>query len=487
MHFFSRKTGRDPSLYELNILGDSGLSINDAMLKGKKIARSDFSGNEIKIFDYYNTNKEGGSKDFLDETELQFMLQDLISADKDGNSSFLPVEMKKFIEDKNLGKKINSESVVNFIKKIVNYCDIEDLSKNSDIDFEILLNVSDEDVANLILDYETKTDISLVEKLCQERKSTRDNTLRNIKEKLISYAEKCGIETEEFNTKFDSILSSISDKRDKKNITKLDNLVDDFIAQLKEKEAVYKSNKNGIINMLSDSKLCYSTGDLDAVIDNIMKYANEYNPKKSLEGFTNINNKNVKKIVQNLLDSKLLDYYPIFLASVIAQESQFREQDDKVFTNNGKGVMQITRALIDDMYNRSGLYNDEFIEAIKTEYPDSTKLYEAINTPENVELNYQAGAVGLNGKLFDAIRMVASGKYKSLKIDTPEKLLQLVVMNYNSNKAAKKDPVYKNKLSQVRYVYSRDVMLRFRRFTPQGVTVSNYYEYNPNIKGWVYK
>ena len=110
------------------------------------------------------------------------------------------------------------------------------------------------------------------------------------------------------------------------------------------------------------------------------------------------------------------------------------------------------------------------------EYSDSTQYYDALK--EDVVLNYQTGLIGLKGKLDDALRLIEKGKYKKLKIDSPAKLLELVAMNYNGNDAEKKDPKQKNRLSQVNYVYARDVILRFKKFTPAEVRVNDYYEYD---------
>ena len=76
---------------------------------------------------------------------------------------------------------------------------------------------------------------------------------------------------------------------------------------------------------------------------------------------------------------------------------------------------------------------------------------------------------------------------KILEIKNQEQLLEVTAMRYNGNPASAKDSVYFNKLSQVRYVYARDVISRFTHYTPDGVAAGEYYEWNPNSKKWVYK
>ena len=61
----------------------------------------------------------------------------------------------------------------------------------------------------------------------------------------------------------------------------------------------------------------------------------------------------------------------------------------------------------------------------------------------------------------------------------PATIMEIVAMNYNANPAAKKDPKQDYALSQVNYVYGRDVIERFKLFTPSDVIVRNYFQYNP--------
>ena len=66
----------------------------------------------------------------------------------------------------------------------------------------------------------------------------------------------------------------------------------------------------------------------------------------------------------------------------------------------------------------------------------------------------------------------------------PATIMEFVAMNYNANSAAKKDPRQDNALSQVNYVFGRDVIERFRLFTPPDVIVRNYFQHNPFTRGF---
>jgi len=472
---------------KLRLLGESGTIIDGAMLSGKNINKNIFNGKEIKIFDFYNTNKDGENANFLDENELQKMFSDLLAADTDKSETFLPVEIKDYINDK-IGKKINASNMVDFLNKIANYCNSEELSKNG-FEEKILNNISSYEIIDLINNYEKNTGENFIDNLYDVNWFRRKDLLDILKNKIVECAELRGIDSKDFQEQFDAVVKdSWPIFGAKENAEKMKNVLNNFIEKIIKKEKLYNDNRNGILNILSDPKLCYSTEDLNPIIDKIMKYSEMYNPKEALlKSLESNNSSKSKKIMKELLDSKFLDYYPIYIASLIGQESQFREQDEKVFTKNGQGVMQVTQTIVDDIFNRPGLFDNDFILEIKSKYANSTELYNAIIDPENVDLNYKVGAAGLKAKLFDAIRMVASDKYKILKIDSPEKILELTAMNYNSNKDAKKDPTYSNKLSQVRYVYARDILLRFKKYTPSDITIKNYYEYNPTTKKWVYK
>ena len=49
------------------------------------------------------------------------------------------------------------------------------------------------------------------------------------------------------------------------------------------------------------------------------------------------------------------------------------------------------------------------------------------------------------------------------------------------------DSKYGNAISQVRYIYARDVLMRFKQYTPAGVSVRHYFEYNPKTGKFVNK
>ena len=487
---------------KIKLLGLSGMQLNEEMLTDKSIKRRSFTDEEKKIFDLYNTNKEGKSKKYLDETELKNLLQDLIGADKldSANKSgqqrhkktnfgyLLPVEISNFLESKGLAGEVDAQTLISFVQKIVNYCAIEDLTNDTGLKSDILANIDDDNLLTVMAGYDDENRNSLVHDLCKEKKKHGDTSLHIVRDKLVSFAKKCGVDYADFETEFDLILGKISGKRDNENIDSLDSLVANFAEKLRGKEPLYKANKNGIINMLSDSSLCYSREDLEKVVENIMTYANNYNPRKTLEEIS-ISNSKTEDLVKSLTDSELLDYYPIFVASIISQETRFLEKGSDIFDAHGNGVMQITQSIVDDMYINSWKYDTDFIEELKTQYADSTACYNAIKNQNNLDLHYETGVVGLKGKLVEAISFLSKGKYKLLEVNNPEQLLELSAMHYNGNGKDKiKDKEYPDaEKVYVKYIYARNVIQRFKRFTPSGVAEGSYYEYNPVDKEWVYK
>ncbi len=491
----------DSSNNKISILGFSGMEFNDEMLGEKKINRNNFTDNEAKIFDLYNTNYEGKNKKILDEVELKNFLFDLLEIDKkdfankkgqdkhkkDNSRYLLPVEILAYLKQKGLDKDVDVQTLISFIQKIVNYCTVEDLTEKSNLKPEILSSIDEDNMLTIISDYKEKEGDSLIKGLYDSDADTRCNSLLIVGNKLIAFAEKCGVNYSDFKTKFEASVSKLATEKNKKNRKALEALVNDFVDKLKEKEPLYKANKNGIINMLSDSSLCYSREDLSKVIDNIMKYSNKYNPKDRL-GEMVIENKKAKDVIDSLLDSNYLDYYPIFAAAIISHETQFLEQGDDIFDEHGRGVMQITEKIAEDMYKTPNDFNEDFVKKIKLKYADSKTFYEAVKDQRNIDLHYEAGMVALEKKIIEATKFVRDDKYKILKIETSGHLLELGAMHYNSNSASKKDSLYvgtKNP-SQVRYIYARDVIQRFNRFTPEDINAS-YYEWNPVDKQWVYK
>lgn len=490
---------------KLSILGYSGMEINDNMLSEKHLKRKMFTDEELKIFNLINTNKEGREKRFLDETELKSFLQDLIDTDKQdyanevknttykkrNNGYLLPIEIQSFLEKKGLTAEVDVSTFVSFIEKIVNQSIIEDLVTNSKIETENLASIDEDNMLAIISGYGEEKGSSLVKNLCKTNDDNRTKTLNIVKDKLISFAEKCDVDYTSFETEFDSIVNNISGKRDKENIAALEVLVNNFSCKLKEKEDLYKANKNGIINMLANENICYSREDLSKVIDNIIKNANKYNPKKIYESME-INNPKQKELVESLLESKMLDYFPIFAASIISHETQFLEKGKGIFDSQGNGIMQITQSIADDIYTNSGKYDENFIKKIKSKYSDSTKFYAAIQNPKNTELHYEVGMVTLKKKINEAINFVVNNKYKILQISTPEQLLELGAMHYNGNDIKSQkilDPLYPESSEKVyvKYVYARDVISRFKHYTPAGIAEGEYYEYNPISKEWEYK
>ena len=88
-------------------------------------------------------------------------------------------------------------------------------------------------------------------------------------------------------------------------------------------------------------------------------------------------------------------------------------------------------------------------------------------------------------------RKIANGSIPNgIDMGQPEFLMQYMAMEYNGNKEKDIDEKYpksngRTVYSQVRYTYSRNVIQRFKRYTPVGVTVNNYFEYNPINKRFV--
>ena len=97
--------------------------------------------------------------------------------------------------------------------------------------------------------------------------------------------------------------------------TKLDEVVNRFIDKLAKKEKIYNDNKNGILSMMTDSKLCRTNEDKNALFEKIMKLSAKYNPKEFLENVAeNSKTKSIKNAANKLLKSGFLDYYPIYVA-----------------------------------------------------------------------------------------------------------------------------------------------------------------------------
>jgi hypothetical protein len=248
-------------------------------------------------------------------------------------------------------------------------------------------------------------------------------------------------------------------------------------------------NRKVISQMMSDPKQCKISKDKDKVLERIMQYAELNNPKDMVKEYLKDGNPTVRKAAQNLLNSTFLDYYPIFVAGIIAQETQFRETDDDIFTKRGQGVMQITGSLISDIAERPKTYGEDFIKRLSKygyNMNDSDKIYTAIKgtNPKNVRMNYDVGTAGLRSKLATYFQQLKNGTYDSLNIDLtqPSVMLEMMARNYNGNSQGKRDSKQRYLMSEVREVYARDVIERFRKYTPPEVFVRDYFQYNPKTE-----
>lgn len=485
---------------KLHIIGESGNVLGPKDMNAE-LKRSDLGDNKdlLKIFDYYNKNKDGKSANVLDKKELNNMLSELLSASK-GDNIFEPDEIRKHLEELNLGRSVATDDVINFLSKIsVNsivqkiYDDIDGIGTSSSLD-DHLEEIPAENITEVLKKYKKDKGETLAQAISNESGSwgsTRNNYLKIIRDKLAERGRQVGVNSNAFVKAFDKELSNMDMSwMSGEDSSNLDKVIDSYMAKLEKPEKIYNQNKDGIMQMMSKSELCWTDEDRNEIFNKIMKYATENNPKDMIEQIVKTSKTpSIKSAAQRLLNSKYLDYFPIFVASIIAQESQFREFDDKVFTENGQGVMQLTKVLIDDMYKNPGMFDDDFIDRVQAQYEDSTELYAAIQDREDSSLNYDVGTAGLKGKLNTVLKKIKNGEFQKqgINVNSAEAIMELVAMSYNGNDAPKRDKKYGNSLSQVRYVYARDVLLRFKQYTPEGVSVRHYFEYNPKTGKFVNK
>ena len=483
---------------KLHIIGESGNVLGPKDMN-VELKRSDLGDNKdlLKIFDYYNKNKDGKSADVLDKTELNNMLSELLSS-SNGDNIFEPDEIRKHLEELNLGRSVATDDMINFLGKIsVNslvqkiYDDIDGMGTSSSLD-DHLEEIPAESITDVLKKYKKDKGETLAQAISSESGSwgsTRNNYLKIIRDKLAERGDQVGVDSKSFISAFNKELENMDlSWMSGEDSSALDKVINSYMEKLAKPEKIYNQNKDGIMQMMSKSDLCRTDEDRNEIFNKIMKYATLNNPKPMIEDIANTSNTPlIKSSAQKLLKSNYLDYFPIFVASIVAQESQFREFDDKVFSKNGQGVMQLTKVLIDDMYKNPGMFDDEFIDRVQAEYEDSTELYGAIQDREDASLNYDVGTAGLKGKLNTVLKKIKNKEYQKqgINVNSAEAIMELVAMSYNGNDAPKKDSKYGNALSQVRYVYARDVLMRFKQYTPEGVSVRHYFEYNPKTGKFV--
>jgi hypothetical protein len=138
------------------------------------------------------------------------------------------------------------------------------------------------------------------------------------------------------------------------------------------------------------------------------------------------------------------------------------------------------------MYEHSDMYDDEFIKYIKKKYPNKDDLYDTLAHNKDSELNIYVGVAGMKGKLLRALYKINNGEYPpGIKTNSPEAMMELAVLDYNGNKELSTDLQNDKLKAETRYIYSRNIMQNFKRYTPNGVKVVHYFEFNPKTNKFV--
>lgn len=488
---------------QISILGESGVKMSTELFEGKTISKKDLPSQLAKLFNIYNKNNEGASRDVLDENELKDLYSDVCSMDTfDRNKNtqkdqiIRPFEIKGGLASKESDDKISVNEFLKFIDYVVNISEAKDIAssmkqkgKNTQ---NLLDNITTDNVNLFIKEYNSANGRTIFKDIYDDvDRNTRENLLNSLKNLVLMRAEECGVEQEKidkFNKDYVRIVKS--DMRKSKKASVLNDYVNKFIESFSDKEKLYNENKECIINMLGgeraatinghkngrpNEKLCFSTDDLNVVIKNIMKYAQQNNPKDFIIENSKSDNKKVSELAQQVIDSKFLDYYPVFVASIIAEETQFRETNNehgKIYTSNGRGAMQLTKAISDDIFKNPNFFDKEFVLRIKNNYSDSTNLYNALKEPSNIELSYEVGTGALRSKVYYIFKHIKKNNCE-VTIDSPTKFMQAMAMYYNGNKE-----VYKGATQPKKYEYCENVIQRFKQFTPSEIKVEGFYKYN---------
>ena len=500
----------------------NGRVIKGTVLRASSVARSDVAGQSKELnllFDAYSKHNAGGGQNQIDGYALNFLYHDLSKAA--GEDSILTTEeITKYLKDKNLNGKISTKAVQEFISNISDATIVDGIRKaldglgTSSSLSDYLKSIPPAKMAKVMKMYKSEYNISMVQDICNEIGSfgsTRESYLNIIRDKIA--ATKPANEAKEFKAKFDAEIKSMDitlfGSADAK---KLEQIILDSTSVQSAPKSIYpkpakrsaeyleKENRRLIAQMMNDPKLCRTTDDRKRIVDRIMKYAKLNNPTDLIKEYTKSSDERVRQAAQHLLDSTFLDYFPIFVASIIAQESQFRETDDNpktgVFIGNGKGVMQITSAVPDEIASKPGHFSSDFIKRLSKycDVKDTTSIVQAYSkiTRQSVIANYDIGTAYLRNSLriyFNRIKDSNKDspyykEYMNMKSDleNPATIMQFMAMIYNGNSDPKTDEAHNKSKSQVRYVYARDVIERFKKYTPSDVPVSNYFDYNPKTK-----
>ena len=527
---------------EISVLGSNGFNLNSQTFN-QEVKKEDLKDTAlINIFDAYNkngdnkldadelslffndlksvsknmdidTNKDTLTKDDIKDADCKRIFREMLKKHCENDSTLSgaslkdfkekvaiknltldPYEIKELLKSKGLEKQLNIGDVLNFLDVLDVKIQAQKLKGMgcNDKTKTILNSLQAQNVADVFSQYKAENGESVFKTIASDRwsfGSTREDFVNIAKAQLIKNAQLMGIDTTNFEKQFNAELKKMDMTLIRSYDTKkLDELANNLIKEINARKTNYQKNRNGIVSMMADTDLCRTDEDKYELANLIYQDAVTYTPEKMLKIIqTKTDNPLIKQTISKLIKSKYLEYYPIYVASIIAQESQFRS-NDAVFSENGQGIMQLTQNRISDIYNNPFLYDDDYTDELVEEFELEEELYSGILNQDNVELNLFVGNIAIGGIMNTVLRRMKNDSIpKSINMNTPEAFMQMVAMSYNGNDAEKKDPKYNNKKSQVRYVYGRDVLQRFKKYTPEEIQVSRYFEYNPDKKDFVNK
>lgn len=136
------------------------------------------------------------------------------------------------------------------------------------------------------------------------------------------------------------------------------------LAALRNMELIRINHKKALIlRIMQEDKNCCKTADKNKIAENIINLSNEYGAD------------------------------PIHIACIVKKESHFTENINK---GPAKGLMQITKITVKDMYQRPDLYHSG-LDEIKKKYPTHQSLFEAIQV--SPELNLRVGIIAFLQRL----------------------------------------------------------------------------------------
>ena len=427
----------------------NGRVIKGTVLRASSVARSDVAGQSKELnllFDAYSKHNAGGGQNQIDGYALNFLYHDLSKAA--GEDSILTTEeITKYLKDKNLNGKISTKAVQEFISNISDATIVDGIRKaldglgTSSSLSDYLKSIPPAKMAKVMKMYKSEYNISMVQDICNEIGSfgsTRESYLNIIRDKIA--ATKPANEAKEFKAKFDAEIKSMDitlfGSADAKKLEQI--ILDSTSVQSAPKskypkpakrsaEYLEKENRRLIAQMMNDPKLCRTTDDRKRIVDRIMKYAKLNNPTDLIKEYTK------------------------------SSDERVRETDDNpktgVFIGNGKGVMQITSAVPDEIASNPGHFSSDFIKRLKghCNIGDSTSIKKAFSTTSqrSVALNYDVGTATLKNNLrtfFNRIKESNKNskyykEYQNMHVDltNPATIMEMVAMIYNGNSAPKTD------------------------------------------------